>query len=186
MFETSYRVTALTRIKKPGTKPHVLHERLFKFKTEQGGVYLILVEVYEFDVAVLKFYRQRDENYKNKFNTVLEDSEHQSIRVVSKILRTVVNVALWVYKKDNYTSFAFQGAPKLKGGVKEDLVLTQRFRIYDYITNQLFGSRSFEHRKAKGSSYYMMVSKLNSDYVIHGNKIERAFAEWFEELDFLQ
>lgn len=128
-----------------GTTTH-----LFVFRTPKGRD--IIFEAHLHDacpLAVVKFYDKAHRLSKHRFS--LMNGSHEA----ATSIRTAIEIMLHLYHKNPYLSFAFMGAPDLKGNKIE----TRRFRIYRDLLVRLFSEQEFLHLMDPNRSLYVMSNR---------------------------
>lgn len=160
MFETGYAFTELHR--KPASSEHYLYDHKFKFK-EGKRVYHVDVEQYRHNIYVVKFYPDKYSNNPHRYSIVLNDCQYPQ-----RIIRTCVNIMLYLLNKDKLASFGFIGAHKTihkrrKPNEPEPDEKTQRYRIYRGLAANLFGHFKFTHVTNEKKSAYLLANNENED-----------------------
>ncbi len=147
-------------------------------KTSNQRRYVVQLHEYEYKVFVIKFYEAAHKNRRNKFNMLFNDHD------CTKILRTVIEVALDILKSQELASFAFVGVPK-EGKEGKDKENNQRLRIYKQLAENFFGTDTFKHGHEYRVNCYLMVTKKNINPETLYETIIDMFAGTFIELDDL-
>jgi hypothetical protein len=171
VFENYYKFDKVS-IVRPIKKGHLKETIIYRFKS--GNYYLVNVEVYSYDIYIIKYFLKRNRDSRLKYN--LLTNEGKCIKIIS----TCVRIMLSIYKKNPKASFGFVGAPTEdpKTGYKEAKEATKRFRVYRATSLRLFGSDSFTHHRDIVNSTYLMISNKNDDVF----DIERKSKAMFDEL----
>lgn len=105
MFENGYVFRLATKRVIRNEYP-LIEKLVYTFKTVNKRKYIVDIHRYEYGVYVIKFHDKVHTSSANKYNFVLNDFD------VSKVLRTVLSIALEVLDGDKKASFAFVGAHK--------------------------------------------------------------------------
>jgi len=151
MFDTCFQYQYVNRRKVDRLTIH-----LYRFQVNKRQT--ILVEVEEFDehpIALIKFYDKADQYTIDRFNKLTGKGNFQPI------LRTCINIMLYIKSRNPYISFGFAGAqtPQEKEkGIKEN---TKRFRIYQSVMLLTFRHLYWQHIFVPDHSLYFI---LNRDY----------------------
>ena len=149
----------------------------YSFNTSNQRRYIVQLHEYEYKVFVIKFYEAAHKNRRNKFNMLLNDHD------CTKILRTVIEIALDILKTQEFASFAFVGVPK-EGKEEKDKENNQRLRIYKQLAENFFGTDTFKHGHEYRVNCYLMVNKKNENPDGLYETIIDMFANVFNELDY--
>jgi hypothetical protein len=107
---------------------------------------------------------------------------------VSKILRTVLDIALSIRNEDQFASFAFIGAFKISDNKRKEAETTeetQRYRIYKGMVEHLFGSETFRHIYQSRTNSYLLVSKSSEQPDDLDNRIIDMFVEIYPDVSSL-
>ena len=153
---------------------------IYKFYTErtekyQRLKYIIRVEAIG-DVFAIKFYTARDKKLDNKYNRIIQaHSYSQTLR----IFLTCANVVPLLLPNYPLASFVINGAQTMdkKSDKIENKVNNQRFRLYKYVAEQLFGNSIFQDYEFPEVSSYLIVNRSScQDVELKKNEIkERLF-----------
>jgi hypothetical protein len=174
MFESGYTFELLT-VGHPTTEFPLIKKLVYCFKTRRNRRYLVHIHEYDYKCFVVKFHDVRHKNLPNRFNLVLNDFD------CSKILTTVINIAQVILEKESFASFAFVGVT-VDGKEKEDKPISQRFRIYKYIAENLLGSQTFLHGFEEKSNCYLLVNRKHPDPEETYRHIVEMFTKEYEEI----
>lgn len=169
MFEKGYPFRYINTQILPADYPHIKVSN-YSFTTAKKKRYIVLVDKYEYQVFVVKFYEATHKQRLNKFNVILNDFD------CSRVLRTVLNIATEELRKEPLASFAFAGVYK-EGDEKITTANTQRHRI--------LGTQTFLHSYEQRSNCYLLVNKGHPNPVAMQSLIVDMFAKHFEELSHL-
>jgi len=159
-----------------------LNEHKYKFKNRKGHVYIIQVDEYLHDIFFVKFYLGIHKTHPNKYKYLTKTND------AFRVIRTSINTLLELKDKNSNASFGFMGSPSVnkKGdGKEESLINTQRFRIYEYVTNNYFGNLSFTHSLDKNYSCYLLINNCNPDVKEYIARITEMFKSIYPSLDAL-
>lgn len=147
MFDSSYEFRYVNNFSEgEGLVSKMVH--IFTFRCEKGMCYIIRVEQYAESFYAIKFYLKQHKNSKNKYR--LSTNQNKATRVI----KTCVNVMLYMYNKDHFASFGFIGAASSDEGV----ACTQRFRIYRKLFENLFSPPFFQHIALPLQSLYLIAN----------------------------
>lgn len=130
----------------------ILH---YKFSTYQAKDYLIYVYCYPQNLYVIEFFLREDKNSKqeSKYGRVINNGN------AWKVIRTCFEIIFELYRVCNDASFAFIGSPKtMDNELVESVQVTQRFKIYRYISINLLGEHSFEQYGDEQTSCYLIAN----------------------------
>ncbi len=118
-----------------------------------------------------KFYLKKHEQSERKYQ--LLSGLNDAIRVIG----TSVEAMIWLYKKDNLSSFGFIGA----NSEGEEVANTKRFKLYVRIMLNLFSPNLFEHKEYDKNSAYLLLNKENSEeYDNLQEAIEEMFVKYYD------
>ena len=116
------------------------------------------------------------------YNLLLKDEQP------ALIIRTCVNIMLQIFSVNPKASFGFIGSAsvnKIRKGkiVPEGKSNTQRFRIYQTLMFNFFGSETFEHSQSVELSAYLLINRLNDPIDVFKTKAEQMFKELYLNLE---
>jgi hypothetical protein len=138
--------------------------------------YLVFVERYPENIFVIKFCLKRDKSDKNRFKKVV--NHHRA----SLVIGTIIKIAYSLYKDHPNSSFGFIGAERLlPDGSFEQTENTIRYRIYERIMKNMFGTKTFDHFRSPDNSAYLIVSRTNNNTNEVRLKAEKLFEELYED-----
>lgn len=156
MFDSKYTypVTQLTSVEK-GRKGKDLHlaQRLYKFRSEDNIVYHAVVDIFDHDLYVVKFYPKVLQDSTTKYN-VLFPSKHPS-----RVIGTVFHLMLKYWQLHPEASFIICGATKKTEEGFENKENNTRYRIYRKMTISYMGKRTFDFYNGEKIGYYILVNK---------------------------
>ncbi len=165
MFDSFYDYKYITKKKrKIGDDFNELH--VYSFKGKNNRRYIVNVELYNFDVFVIKFYLKSHSDSAKKFNTETGFNE------VQPIVRTCIEIMRDIYQGNEKASFGFIGS----NSDDESVDNTKRFRVYSLVMKSYFSTEKFIHAESKIDSAYLLVNKLNGGRGML-NEVERMFKE---------
>ncbi|WP_338812768.1 hypothetical protein V9L05_15545 [Bernardetia sp. Wsw4-3y2] len=169
MFDNAYKFNYQGHTKTP-TEPYLkLHK--FSFKCRFNHRYIIRVEEYEHKVFVIKFYLKNHEQSEKKYQLL------SGLNDATRVIATSVEAMIWLYKKDNLSSFGFIGA----NSEGEEIGNTKRFKLYVKIMLNLFSPKLFEHKEYEKNSAYLLLNKQNSEeYENLQEVIEELFIKYYD------
>lgn len=121
-------------------------------------MYIVEVELYSYDVYILKFYLKAHRQSDNKFSLLSNDNDAQGV------IRTVLDIALEILEYENpRASFGFVGSHKISKKGTERIENTQRFRVYRDLMRNYFGDLTWHHYESINSSSYLMLNSCHTD-----------------------
>lgn len=97
MFNTffDFKLLQITPQKEKGD---FITEYIFEFRTKRRR-YIVIAEEYSYKIFVVKFYPAHRKNDNLRFSLVLNDYEF------APIIRTCINIMLWLLDKESTASF---------------------------------------------------------------------------------
>lgn len=154
MFDTSFHFVYLGNF--ASSDKNIERILKFRFKTQNGNVYIIDVENYKNNIYIIKYYlkNHRLSEYKYSFRT--------NENVANRIFGTCLNVASEILNKDCKASFGYVGA----NDIDEKKENTKRYRVYKRISERFFSPKNFTHYQNDKNSLYLMLNNSNSDLEI--------------------
>ena len=179
MFDKGYRFNLVDKRETP--KESVLITWKYNFKTDKRR-YVVLVEKYQYNVYIIKYYAACHTKSKYKYTYLFNDEKP------ARIIRTCIDILLKYYKEDKDASFGFIGAystNKKKNGNKiiEPPSNTQRYRIYRMLMFNYFGRESFTHATNKKHSAYLIINKKVGKIREFKKKTEAMFTKLYLEIN---
>ena len=114
--------------------------------------YIVEVEHFDKNFLGLKFYWKGVESSKDRYSLLTNDYEPRTIAM------SCVEVMLDYYRRDEFSSFGFVGAPDLDDMDSYDKP-TRRFRFYRRMMLTLFSSLKFIHVNDINGSVYILVNR---------------------------
>jgi len=156
MFDTAYTFHLIDHKKVSVDGPHVCTWK-YNFRSHRRR-YIVEVEKYRGPVYVIKYYANCHAASLNKYNLLLNDEKP------APIIRTCIEIMLNLYHTDPMASFGFVGSHsinKMHNGqfVEEEKGNTQRFRIYQTLMFNFFGTSTFEHTRSVKHSAYLLINR---------------------------
>lgn len=129
----------------------------YRFKSEKSKhTYIVYVERYIEHTYCVKFFDKANMLSKNKYSLRTATFEPR------KIVSTVLNVMLDVYKRDEKASFFFIGAEDEKDIQGK---ATRRFNFYADFVLSVISDNIFSHFRNDSLSLYILVNKHHVDDV---------------------
>lgn len=154
MFNTvlPFRYVNNSKIEREGQRV-IEHKLTFSCNNHK---YIVNVEQYECDLFVVKFYLHSHRLSKNKYKLLTD------LNNAGPVIRTCLDILLFFYHKNPYSSFLVVG----ESGIKESQVETKRFLIYKRIFESLFSSVVFWHYTYPEKSAYMLLNKQQNKAIL--------------------
>ncbi len=177
MFENGYTFRLATKQVIRNEYP-LIEKLIYVFRTRLGRRYIVDIHRYEHRVYVIKFHDKRHSSSDDRFNLVLNDFD------AGRILKTVLEIALEILKKDESASFAFVGAYK-KDLETPTTAKSQRYRIYKRICEYFLGAKTFIHSYEERSNSYLLVNRKNTNPEDLSESIINMFAKQFQGIEQL-
>lgn len=177
MFEGYYTFNKANVDTPLNYKKHLLKTHIYRFKTEGRTPYIVHVEEYPGHIFIIKFFRKKDRNNKNRFNIVTNEGR------CTKIVTTCIRILVSILHKVPDASFGFLGAHTVTKSEVESKTNTQRFRIYKFAMENRIGENLFVHSMDEIHSTYLMVNKANKKPDAFVEKARKMFEEIFPELE---
>jgi len=159
----------------------VLESWMYVFKTIRRR-YVVRIERYQGDIYAIKYYANCHSACKNKYGLLLHDEQP------APIIRTCINIMLTIFADNPQASFGFVGSHsvnKKKNGavVPEGKENTQRFRVYQTLMFNFFGTETFEHSQSVEHSAYLLINRAKQPIEAFKVGAEKMFREQYIELD---
>lgn len=137
---------------------------LFRFKsiTRSSSVhYFVLVEHYENDVLVVKYYPKNIRQSPYRYQIITDTKD------VIRIVKTVTAISLHMLERCPRSSFAFIGMPSVQWEdgrwVNEVVHPSQRFKIYEWYMRRMPEAHDFVHRTWPEANAYLLLNKCYSE-----------------------
>jgi len=154
-----------------------LKQHLYGFLTQHRR-YMAVVEEYNFQVFIVKFFPVSHKLSEKKYHVIFNDYD------APRVIRTCINIMLDILEITPLASFGFIGANTMSDNENEEEENTQRFRIYSKLMVNFFAETAFLHLKEPSISAYLMVNKQNTEYETLTPKIVEMFQEVYPDLIF--
>ncbi len=172
MFDSGYKFAYVGKsIISP--KGHLCRHN-YKFTTHKGRKYIVWVDEHELNTFIVKFFLQKDEKSKYKFNVLIGDN------TAPRIINTSVGIMLNILSVNPTANFAFIGAETIKEE-QNKISLTKRFRVYEILMKSKFSLQAFQHISVPERSAYLMFNKKNNE--LSQNDIIAMLVHNYPELD---
>jgi hypothetical protein len=131
--------------------------RRYRFRDPSNNLYIVLVDEFQHDLHIVKFYLGKQASDKLKYNNV------SNLGYARKIFHTCIAIAQDLYRQNPNVSFGFVGSPKIEefmdaknyDGYKN----TTRYRVYFKLASTFFSREIFRHIDDPGYSTYIMINK---------------------------
>ena len=175
MFDAGFPLTLIQH--NSVKEKEILSESVFQFKTSRNIRYIVNVEEYPNYVFVPKFYPSSEKNNPNRFAVLT--FEYNS----AKIIRTIIDIMLFVYKANPMASFAWLGAATSMKRKREGKSFTQRYRIYRNLMLNFFSSDNWFHFDDYVTSTYLLANKKQQDIDIFLQTVIRMFTDIYPDLE---
>lgn len=157
-----------------------ISESIFQFKTSKNKRYIVTVEEYSYKVFVPKFYPSKEKNNPNRFSVLTNEFKG------SRVIRTVIDIMLFVYRENPEASFAWIGVATSMKNKKEGKSFTQRYRIYKNIMLNFFSEDNWFHYDDYITSTYLLINKKQKDIEQFLQTIIRMFTNIYPDLERLE
>ncbi len=162
--------------------------RLYRFRSHGkndkkrfNGHYFVLVEHYEHDVFVVKYYPKS-----LKLAGIRKYQIIAGTHDVQRIVATVADIAFSALADCPVASFAFIGMPSVfhehDGWVVETDVPSQRFRIYAWYVKRMPHADLFTHRSWGAANAYLLLNNQQPDHKILENRIMDMFIASYDTI----
>jgi len=176
VFDSCYRFSKVG-VDKAHSKKFLKEGITYSFKTE-NSYYLVEVEVYAFDIYVIKFFLKKHKRSPLKYNILTNENR------CSKVVSTCIRIMLEIHHKNPFASFGFIGANTIdrQTGYEESMQTTKRFIVYRRAMFALFGTETFTHYVDAGHSAYLMISNKNDSVESIKESAKKMFDDIFPQL----
>jgi hypothetical protein len=159
----------------------VLESWVYVFKTMRRR-YVVRIERYQGNIYAIKYYANCHSACKNKYGLLLNDEQP------APIIRTCINIMLAIFAANPQASFGFVGSHSVNKIKKGTVILegkenTQRFRVYQTLMFNFFGTETFEHSQSIEHSAYLLINRANHPVEAFRASAEKMFREQYIELD---
>lgn len=174
MFDSSFSYRLLQEKKIEGKE--IVREFIYDFYSSKRR-YIVLIEEYEFQVFVPKFFPSSLKDSPNKFNVLLNDFE------ASRIVRTCINILLELLSKYPNYSFAFVGVNTISKETVEQKYFTQRFRIYRQLMLNCFDTANWQHYEDFATSTYILIPVTKNNTELYLKNVLKMFSDIYPDLE---
>jgi hypothetical protein len=147
MFDASFPYKLIQ--KKSIVGMDIIRKFVYDFHSSKRR-YIVLIEEYELNVFVPKFFPSSLKDSPNKYNVLLNDFE------APRVVRTCINIVLELLAQHPNHSFAFVGANTITKKSVEQKYFTQRFRIYRILMLNFFTTNNWMHFEDFTTSTYLL------------------------------
>lgn len=154
-----------------------LRQHLYNFRDSKRR-YIAVVEEYELQVFIVKFFPASHKLSDKKYNFIFNDFD------APRVIRTCINIMLNILADKPLASFGFKGANTISNGESEGETNTQRFSIYTKLMLNFFAKTAFSHLEESLISAYLMVNKKNKNFEELTPKIVAMFQKVYPDLIF--
>lgn len=134
--------------------PRLIHR--YTFLNQEGYIYTVLFDEFDCHLFGIKYFRNDYYDTKEQYSVILNTNDY--IRVIA----TVLNIMVHVYKQQTFASFVFQGAPCEEESEKN----TQRFRIWLLLSKSVFPKTIFDFKDYIDKSVVVMRNRTCTENVI--------------------
>src|SRR5690349_14231943 len=151
MFDAGYKFS----LRQQNTPEHKdwVREYIFQFRTSARKRYIVTVEEYPLQIFVPKFYPSSEKNNPNRFAVLTDEYK------ASRIIRTTIDIMLFIYQKNPEASFAWLGVATAMRNKKESRSFTQCYRIYKNLMLNFFSEENWLHYDDYVTSTYLLINK---------------------------
>ena len=143
--------------------------------TKTQHTYIALVQQYQHDVYMIKFFLKSHEHARDKFKLITNYGN------CTRILRTCIDILVSIYRENPQASFGFIGekseGEELTRRFKKELV-NKRFSLYRRLVVNLFTDQLFTHFQYEKENAYMLLNKANDTPEVLKN-IEALFKQYY-------
>lgn len=176
MFDSSYKFSQVGSNKVYNQK---YLKEVITYSFRSGHYYLVEVEVYSFNIYIIKYYLKKNKSNPLKFNLLTNE------RKCSRIIYTCINILYIIYQKNPFASFGFIGAYTVIKEINyvEPKATTKRFRVYRDAIIRLFGIQTFSHFQDHEHSAYLMISNQNKNVDLIKENAKLMFNDLFPALE---
>ncbi|MDI9363599.1 MAG: hypothetical protein QM541_01515 [Flavobacterium sp.] len=176
MFDKSFPYKLIQ--KKSIIGQQIVREFIYDFRSSKRR-YIVLVEEYNLNVFVPKFFPSLLKDSPNKFNVLVNDFE------ASRIVRTCLDIMLdLLYQHPNY-SFAFVGVNTISKNIIEQKYFTQRFRIYRALMLNFFDTTYWQHFEDFSTSTYILIPFSKENLEQYLKKVLKMFSDIYPDLEVI-
>ncbi|MGO1521599.1 MAG: hypothetical protein ACTHXT_13255 [Sphingobacterium sp.] len=145
--------------------------------TNKKYIYIVEIEVYDFNIYAVKFYPKTFKNHERRFNILTNQ------RKAGRIIATCLHVIVDIIKQDPLANIGFLAARTTdnSGEYQENLRLNKRFKIYAQAFQDFFGTQTFSHFPDNNTSTYLLINNKN-DVTKIKNGAQKMFADLYPNL----
>lgn len=135
---------------------------------DKKHIYIVEVELYDFNIYVVKYYPKSLKDHKYKYNLLV--SNHKANRIIATCLKIIFDII----KRDPKANIGFLASRTRDevGSYQESLRLTKRFRIYKQAFIDYFGPKTFTHFPDNNTSTYLLINNKNNVNEVKNNAQE--------------
>ena len=155
-----------------------IYTHLFRFKSTHTTLnYLLRAEYHKGDVFGIKFYAKTHQKSNKKYSLLTNRG------YALRILRTCASVVPILLKEYPTASFGFIGS-RLLDELRQEIEApesTIRYRVYEKVVQDLFGSQTFAHYAYPKISGYLLINR-RKDIESTKQAIERMFMQNYSEI----
>lgn len=126
---------------------------------------------------VPKFYPSSQKNNQHRFELLTDEYK------ASRIIRTVIDIMLFIYEKKPKASFAWIGVATSMRNKKEGKSFTQRYRIYKNVMLNFFGEKNWLHYDDYVTSTYLLINKRQTNTEQFLKNVIRMFTVIYPDLE---
>lgn len=132
----------------------ILERRTYKFRNVKRRIYHAIVERYDHDFYVIKFFAVRMIQSERRYQVMYNDGD--AIRVIC----TCLAIGKEIHKRNEYASFGFLGMNNPDEKTTED---TKRYRVYKGAFVRNFEGENWLHKDVSRYSCYAAINNNNFD-----------------------
>lgn len=174
MFDSSFSYRLLQE--KKVVDKEIVREFIYDFNSSKRR-YIVLIEEYQLNVFVPKFFPSFLKDSPNKFNVLLNDFE------ASRVVRTCINILLELLSKYTSHSFAFVGVNTISKETLEQKYFTQRFRIYRQLMLNCFDTVYWQHYEDFVTSTYILIPATKENTEFYLKDVLKMFSDIYPDLE---
>jgi hypothetical protein len=132
----------------------LIKKSIFRFRSPKSKqTYLVHVEYYRHNVAVVKYHLKTHRLSEKKYNILTGLYEARTV------IKTCINIMLQIAYENEKLSFGFIGAHTEKKDFEESKSNTKRFRVYQALMSTYFSEDVYEHYTFGEQSAYLLLNK---------------------------
>jgi hypothetical protein len=175
MFDGYYNYKFITKLN-PLHGDFYISKSIFSFEAETYR-YIAEVELYQFNMYVIKFFPKHLQDSKYKFSMVLNEE------YAPKIIRTCINIMLEISNANPLANFGFLGSNTISTDFTESKYMTQRYRIYRQLMLNFFSENSYYHIENQTNSAYILLNKSHTNLKELLIDVQKMFISYYPDLD---